>query len=128
MTIECRFDHIHVMTRDVAAAGDWFRDFLGGRIVGRVESAERPRIDVDLGGVRLFISPYSASAGGISSSDHRPGMDHVAFVVDDVDAAVAELSARGVIVLDQPFDSRPGVRAAFLQGPDNIRIELLKRG
>jgi lactoylglutathione lyase len=126
MKIECRFDHIHVMAGDVATTAEWFRDFLGGQIVNKVESAERPRMDVDLGGIRLFVSPYAKAAPG--AVDRRPGVDHLAFHVADVDGAVAELSGRGVVVLDPPFDSRPGVRAAFLQGPDGIRIELLNRG
>jgi len=126
MMIECRYDHIHLMVGDPEGAAAWFCDHLGGQIVGRVASLDRPRIDVDLGGVRLFLSPYPGE--GASSSERKRGIDHIAFAVADVDRAAEVLSGRGVVILEPPSSSRPGTRTVFLQGPDNIRIELLKRG
>jgi glyoxylase I family protein len=54
-------------------------------------------------------------------------LDHLGLRVDDLDAAVAELKRRGAQVIVEPKTIRPGVRIAFLQGPDDVRIELLER-
>ncbi len=60
----------------------------------------------------------------------RRGVNHIAFAVgsvDDVDAAVARLVSLGVRVLDEAVTTRPGVRAAFFEGPEGIRIEVMHR-
>ena len=44
-----------------------------------------------------------------------------------MDAATAELKRRGAQVIVEPKTIRPGVRIAFIQGPDHVRIELLER-
>ena len=46
---------------------------------------------------------------------HGPGIQHVAFEVDDLDAALAELAERGVEPLgDAPMPGAGGTRIAFL--------------
>lgn len=121
--IGLRYDHLHLMVDDMDAAVRWFVERLGGVAAGGVPSGERPRLNVDVGGIRLFISPR---AGGEAAA--APGvMDHLAFVVADLDAAVAALTAAGVKILAPIVESRPGVRAAFVEGPSGIRIELLHR-
>ena len=55
------------------------------------------------------------------------GLDHFGLRVDDMDAAVAELKRRGAHFSVEPRTIRPGVRIAFVQAPDNVRIELLER-
>jgi methylmalonyl-CoA/ethylmalonyl-CoA epimerase len=47
--------------------------------------------------------------------EHGPGIQHVAFEVDDLDAALAELAERGVEPLgDAPMPGAGGTRIAFL--------------
>jgi lactoylglutathione lyase len=48
--------------------------------------------------------------------------------VTDIDAATAELKAKGVHFTLDPMTARPGVRIAFLRGPENVSIELIQRG
>ena len=55
------------------------------------------------------------------------GLDHLGLRVDDLDVATAELKRRGAQVIGEPKTIRPGVRIAFIQGPDDGRIELLER-
>ena len=54
-------------------------------------------------------------------------VDHFGLRVDDMDDAVAELKRRGAQFTLEPRTIRPGVRIAFVQAPDNVRIELLER-
>jgi len=48
-------------------------------------------------------------------------------VVADLWAAIAELRAKGVTVLQEPATIRPGTHIAFIEGPDHTRIEVLQR-
>ena len=48
--------------------------------------------------------------------------------VPDLDAAAAALKAKGVEFTLEPKQARPGLRIAFVRGPQGISIELLQRG
>jgi catechol 2,3-dioxygenase-like lactoylglutathione lyase family enzyme len=47
--------------------------------------------------------------------------------VSNIDAVVAELKAKGAEFTREPTTVRPGVRVAFLRGPEGVSIELLDR-
>ena len=47
--------------------------------------------------------------------------------VSDIDAAVAELKAKGAEFTMEPTTIRPNVRIAFLRGPQNVSVELIDR-
>jgi methylmalonyl-CoA/ethylmalonyl-CoA epimerase len=58
---------------------------------------------------------------------HGPGIQHVAFEVDDLEAALADLAERGVEALgDAPMPGAGGTRIAFLepQAFGGILVEL----
>ncbi len=48
-------DHVHVISRDPAAAVSWYVDKLGGKIVNEVEVQGAPQIFVELGGMAVAI-------------------------------------------------------------------------
>ena len=60
---------------------------------------------------------------------HAPhlGLEHIGLAVQDIDAVVAALKAKGVVFTMEPTTIRPGVRIAFLRGPEDVSIELLER-
>ncbi len=83
-------------------------------------------IFVDAGSTAIEIiedpsrTPNSAAAGG---------WIHLALEVSDIDAAYAELSARGVPFHVQPKDfpkEAPSVRIAFFKDPDGNELELVQ--
>lgn len=53
------------------------------------------------------------------------GIDHVSFLVDNVDKTHAELVTRGIQFQTQPADQSWGARAAMLRDPDGTNIYLL---
>lgn len=55
------------------------------------------------------------------------GLEHMGLTVDDVDGAVAELRAKGADIAIGPLTRSPGLRLAFIRGPDGIMIELVQR-
>lgn len=97
-------------------------------IVESIQSDGKPRTDLDLNGLTIFIAHVPADAA-VPPAPAQPyvGLDHFGLRVEDMDEAVAELKRRGATFTMEPRTIRPGVRIAFVQAPDNVRIELLER-
>ncbi len=55
---------------------------------------------------------------------HGPGIDHLCFVVDDVDEAHEELVSKGVAFDVEPMDYE-GNRIAFFKDPNGVDLELM---
>lgn len=121
-----RFDHVHLRSPDPEAAAAIWADAFGARITGRVQAGPYLRIVLDLAGVPLFLEQ-------VPPGTHAPpappflGLEHVGLTVDDLDAAMADLAAKGVACVSGPSEPRPGVRIAFFAAPDGVRVELIER-
>lgn len=122
------YDHIHLRTRNPEATLEFYEKMFDAKRVEFVQSNGIPRVDLDLNGLTIFIAE-TAEGAVMPTAPAQPyiGLDHIGLRVNDVDAAAAELKRRGAIVIKEPVTIRPGVRIAFVQGPDNVRIELLQR-
>lgn len=122
------YDHIHLRTKNPQAMIEYFQNMFDATPVSFVQSDGKPRVDLDLNGLTIFVAEVPPDATvSTAPSDPYIGLDHLGLRVDDVDAATAELKRRGADVILEPKTIRPGVRIAFIQGPDNVRIELLER-
>jgi hypothetical protein len=58
---------------------------------------------------------------------HGPDDSKGGLVLTTLQAAVKELKARGAVFTMEPKLLRPGLRIAFLTGPEDVSIELLQR-
>ena len=122
------YDHIHLRTRDPQGMAQYFHEMFDARILESVQSDGRPRVDIDIDGLLVFIAPVAPDADvPAAPPDSHLGLDHFGFRVDSVDETVAELKRRGADIIDGPRTIRPGVRIAFVRAPDDVRIELLER-
>ena len=122
------YDHIHIRTRDPETTIRYFHEMFDAKLVEYVQSNGKPRVDLDLNGLTIFVAEVPPDADVPSApSEAYIGLDHLGLRVDNVDEAAAELKRRGANVTVEPKTIRPGVRIAFVQGPDDIRIELLER-
>ncbi len=122
------YDHIHLRTKDPQGMAQYFNKMFDAKILESIQSDGRPRVDLDIDGLIVFIAPAPADAD-VPASPRDPylGLDHFGFRVDSVDETVAELKRRGADIVDEPRTIRPGVRIAFVRAPENVRIELLER-
>jgi lactoylglutathione lyase len=122
------YDHIHLRTRDPKGTAEWYRRMFGAEVIESVQSDGQPRIDLNIDGLTVFIARVPADANiGVAPADPYLGLDHFGLRVDNLDAAFAELKARGATFTTEPRTIRPGVKIAFVQCPDNVRVELLER-
>ena len=68
---------------------------------------------------------------GVTDYEHGTGYNHIALMVDNLDATLEQLAADGIEPEKPPY--RPGGRTeghfiCFLRDPDGYRVELIERG
>ena len=121
------WDHVHLRSPDPEATAQWFERMLGAEVI-RTTQQGKPRIDVKLGGAKIFIAAV-APGDGVNPPPQTPyqGLDHFAFFVTELDQFAAGLKAKGAEFTQELTVARPGIRTCFLRGPQGVSIELLER-
>ena len=123
-----RVNHIHLKSPDPKKTAQWYVDVFGAKIVGEgtgMGGATTVRMDID--GTRINVT--SAPAGETlpqGTSESHYGLEHFGFDTDDIDAAMAHVQAHGAEVLLPVTQMGTGSKISYVQGPDNVRIELVQ--
>ncbi|HEX8753563.1 MAG TPA: methylmalonyl-CoA epimerase [Solirubrobacterales bacterium] len=114
-----RIDHIGVAVEDIDAAIELYRDGFEMPLVHRetVESqgVEAVLLDVGDGHVELLAPLGEDTPVGKFMAKNGPGLHHVAYAVEDIDAVLKRLAAAGIKLIDS--EPRVGIResrVAFL--------------
>ncbi len=106
------------------------------RIISRITGVEGADIEVAYvqgPGHRLELIQYKApdARGRVRSLPCDTGFAHIAFDVDDIDAAIAASGAHGVIPIADPvaIDKGPnaGGRVVYLRDPDDVTVEYIEK-
>jgi catechol 2,3-dioxygenase-like lactoylglutathione lyase family enzyme len=125
--IELRCDHVHLRSSDPERTAHFYVDVLGARDAGSAQARGALRRMVELGGLNIFIEAVPEDTPAPPPAPFM-GLEHVGFAVNDLDAVVAKLAQHGVALLGAGIEQvRPGVRIAFIEGPEHVRIELIER-
>ncbi|HET9073127.1 MAG TPA: methylmalonyl-CoA epimerase [Solirubrobacteraceae bacterium] len=112
-------DHVGVAVEEIDAALTFYTDVLGLELVHRETVAafgvEAALLDVGDGHVEL-IAPLGPDTGVAKFlAKNGPGLHHVAYRVDDIDATLARLAAAGTRLIDEtPRTGIRNSRVAFL--------------
>ena len=122
-----KYDHVHLRSPDPEETARYYEKMFGAEIIRSVQSDGRERIDLNLGGLTVFIAKVDAEKVGPPPEPPFQGLEHLGLAVHPIDDAVAELKKKGAEVTREPTTIRPGVRIAFIRGPQNVHIELLDR-
>ncbi|RKU30558.1 hypothetical protein C6495_13085 [Candidatus Poribacteria bacterium] len=118
------FHHVHLRCEDLGGAVQYYEKMFDGKVTETVEVRGLKIIRMDIGGERIFLSPKLGDMEiEATSGNPRWGVYQLAFTVEDLDAAVAELQAKGA-ELEELKPS--GLMMAFFKGPDNVQIELIE--
>lgn len=137
------FIHVHLYSDAPLCAAEWYQKHLGA--VSRA-SAQRagpcevpfaapseplgvirsPATTVRIGEINLIIYPRQRPGPLVSTRGHV--VDHIAVSYPDVGAALERLRKSAVKVLEEvhPFGNSNS-RAAMIEGPDSIAIEIVER-
>jgi lactoylglutathione lyase len=125
---EFAYDHVHLRSPDPDQTAAYYQRMFGAEIIKSVMSNGIERTDMKLGGVMFFIAQVPADTELATKPEGSfVGLDHMGLRVKNIDAVVAELKAKGAEFTVEPKTIRPGVRIAFVRGPQNVLIELLDR-
>lgn len=114
-----RIDHIGVAVEDIDAAialyGDSFEMELAHRETVSSQGVEAVLLDVGEGHVELLAPLGPDTPVGKFLAKNGTGLHHVAYAVDDIDAALKGIAAAGIQLIDS--EPRVGIRdsrVAFL--------------
>lgn len=118
--------HIAILTDDYFRSKRFYTELLGFTVIRETYRAARDSYKLDLAidgkyQIELFSFP-----------DHRPrasypeakGLRHLAFAVDDVEAAMAELNAKGVETGELRIDEGTQRKFVFFNDPNGQPLEL----
>ncbi|CAA2155678.1 hypothetical protein MBRA_01311 [Methylobacterium brachiatum] len=119
-------DHVHLRSRDAVKAASFYVETFGAREVKRVGADPVQRMVLDLGGLTVFIEQAPPETAPATQTPCL-GIEHIGLRVADIAAAMADLTARGVTVRAGITERGPGLRIAFVEGPDGALIEILER-
>jgi lactoylglutathione lyase len=125
---EFAYDHVHLRSPNPDETAAYYERMFGAEIIKSVMSNGLPRTDMKLGGVMFFIAEVPQDAPLAQKAEGSfVGLDHMGLRVRNIDAVCDELKAKGAEFTVEPKTIRPGVRIAFVRGPQNVLIELLDR-
>ena len=116
--------HLGVAVDDLDGAVSTYERLLGARLEHRElvpdQGVEAASLRVGSGRVELLASLGEETPVGKFLAKRGPGMHHVAYEVDDVGAALDELTAEGAELIDErPRRGLFGLQVAFVH-PDSV--------
>jgi catechol 2,3-dioxygenase-like lactoylglutathione lyase family enzyme len=139
-----RMDHVGIVVDDLAAATAFFVE-LGFKLHGEglIEDGWVDRV-VGLDGIRVEFAMVEAPDGhgrlelikfhAPPSPDvdphapaNTPGIRHLAFAVDDIDAVVARVQTHGAELVGAVENYRDVYRLCYVRGPEGIIVELAEK-
>ena len=143
MTVQ-RLEHIGIVVDDLAAATAFFTALglavegetsVEGGSVDRINGLEGVRADIVIlrtpdghGKVELakYRSPAYAGDDGPPPSN-APGIRHILFAVDDVEASLARLRAHGAELVGELENYENSYLLCYVRGPAGIIVELAQK-
>jgi lactoylglutathione lyase len=125
-----RLTDVRLLVRDFPTAFRFWRDTVGLPVRMGEEAGPYAEFDTEAATLAIFSSTAMSNDTGVTSGRGGRGADDLmaVFEVDDVDAKVRELEARGVRFVSQPTDQPSWrLRVAHFRDPDGNLAELYTR-
>jgi catechol 2,3-dioxygenase-like lactoylglutathione lyase family enzyme len=137
-------DHVGIVVDDLAAAKAFFGELglevqgegsVEGAFADRVVGLEGVRSDLVMmetpdGHSRLELIKFRAPpgpGGDRHAPANAPGLRHLSFLVDDVDAALDRVQAQGGELVGGVENYEDIFRLCYVRGPEGIIVELAER-
>jgi catechol 2,3-dioxygenase-like lactoylglutathione lyase family enzyme len=143
MTVQ-RMDHVGIVVEDLAAAIEFFvalglepggKGSVEGRWVDRIVGLDGVRSEIAFlqtpdGHGRIELAkfhspPYQGERG--EAPANKPGIRHVTFAVEDIDAVLARLQALGAELVGELERYEDSYRLCYVRGPEGIIVELAEK-
>jgi catechol 2,3-dioxygenase-like lactoylglutathione lyase family enzyme len=139
-----RLEHIGIVVDDLAAATAFFADLgmelegeasVEGRSVDRINGLEGVRAEMAVmqtpdGSGKLELIRYRSPAyegDGAPAPTNAPGIRHILFEVDDIEAVLARLRAHGGELVGELENYENSYWLCFVRGPAGVIVELAEK-
>lgn len=129
-----KIDHLGIAVNNIEQAKSLWQDVLGLPFEGSETVAEQKVTTgfFPVGESEVELLESTAPDGPIAKYIEKrgQGIQHIAFRVDDIEAALAELKSKGVRLIDEtPRIGAGGAKIAFLHPKDTqgVLVELCER-
>jgi len=137
-------DHVGIVVDDLADAVAFFATLglelldeapVEGEWVGRIVGLQGVRAQIAMlqtpdGHGRLELTKFhspSTDGGYQPAPANASGIRHIAFAVEDIDAVLARLRARGAELVGELGRYQDRYRLCYVRGPAGIIVELAER-
>ena len=141
-----RMDHVGVIVDDMDNAIEFFKALgleadnemeLGGELVDRIIGLDGARSKVafvrtpdghnQIELIQFLSPPYEGSADPAAEPSHAPGIRHLTFAVDDLDATLERLYAWGATLVGTVETYGTSYKLCYLRGPAGIIVEVAEK-
>jgi lactoylglutathione lyase len=124
--MKAKFVYTGIRVKDLEASVRFYTGVLGMKELGRSTIAAAKGTVVNLvseeGGPVLELNYYERGSPFATKYEVGEGLDHLAFVISDLDGTIAEAKKAGFPVAQEI--RAPTSRWAYVRDPDGIWIEL----
>ena len=124
-----KIHHIAIICSDYKKSKNFYVSILGLHIVKETYRKEREsyKLDLSISGIyQIELFSFKESPKRPSYPEAR-GLRHLAFEVDNIEAAIKELNDKNVITEEIRTDEITGKRFTFFSDPDELPIELYEK-
>jgi len=117
--------HVAIIASDYATSKRFYTEVLGLAVIAETFRAARDswKLDLRLGDAQIELFTFPAAPPRATRPEAQ-GLRHLAFAVEDLDAAVARLAGASVACEPIRIDELTGRRFTFFQDPDGLPLEL----
>ena len=120
-----KIHHVAIIVSDYEVSRRFYVELLGFKVIRENYRPEKDdyKLDLELDGceLELFSGKYNPPR---PSYPEALGLRHLAFRVEDMDAAMRELNEKGVDTEPVRMDQFTGRRMTFFHDPDGLPLEL----
>jgi len=123
-------NHVHIRAKEPKVSAEWYEKIFNAKIVSEREVMPGTiTIGMQVGGpTRLNISsqPPNSSPERAVPELNRLGLEHFGFHVEDLESEMARFEAEGIRVILPLTVTPQGIKLAYIEGPDDVVIELVQ--
>lgn len=127
MAVLGTYHHVHLISREPDRTANWYVAALEGKIQHRAWSKDTINIRLKVGDANLSVRGIRPGDDVADPQNSRAlGLHHLGLMVDDIEAAIRQVVENDGSLIEPIQTGSSGNLIAFVQGPDNVLIELLQ--
>lgn len=122
-----KVDHIGIAVKNIDETLKFYQDVLGLDLAG-IEVVEEQKVKVaflPIGDTEIELLESTADDGPIAKyiEKNGEGVQHLAFLVDDIEEAIKDMQAKGMRMIDEmPRYGAGGAKIAFMHPKSSYRV------